>query len=142
MIEGGPDIAEQNDLAACLRSANSCSAAGPMQFTTGQNGRGNPKCNKCPSKSVQRDGCPNAWAIYGNGGNPCNYRDALDAAARKLKADGKLTGDDPSNQYEGILKAGYHYYGSKAAIGRLGNCSYGEFVYKHCVPSYICKGNR
>jgi len=46
---------------------------------------------------------------------------------------------DPRTQKEAIMAAGYGYYGSNAPIDRLGGCSYGEFVYKHCDPSYQCK---
>lgn len=148
MIEGGPKYKEA-DLKQCLASVNSCSAAGPMQFTTGKGPASDPKCNKCAAGY-----CPNAWSQWGNGGNPCNYADSLSAAARKLKNDGSLqpvssgflnlvsNTNEIAKQQGGIIKAGYNYYGSNKPIQRLGGCSYGEFLYKQCNPAYKCGSTR
>ena len=132
LIEGGPNMGEIPDIAPCLARVNSCSAAGPMQFTTGRDANNNAACPNCQSSWVQENGCPNAWATWGDGGNPCLYRDSLRAAARKLKSDGGLTNADPTNQQAGIEEAGYRYYGSKKPVGRLGGLSYGQFLYAHC----------
>ncbi len=141
-LEGGGRYPEK-PLDQCLREVNYCSAAGPMQFTTGTGPASDPECTKCPVKY-----CPNAWASWGAGGNPCNYQDALSAAARKLKHDGPLTGADPKSQLKQILYAGYTYYGSRLPLeqtgrhdlGELGKCSYGQVLYKTCDPSYTCSG--
>lgn len=141
-LEGGGRYAEK-PLDQCLREVNHCSAAGPMQFTTGTGPADDPECQQCGVKY-----CPNAWASWGAGGNPCNYQDALAAAARKLKNDGPLTNADPKSQLSQILYAGYRYYGSKlpleqtgrTGLGDLGKCSYGQVLYKTCDPSYQCSG--
>lgn len=132
IIEGayGWNLNDEQRIRECRR--NECSAAGPFQFTTGA------PCGNCPAGY-----CPNAWAIYGNGGNPCEPRTAANAAARKLKNDGPLTNGDPKNQLEQILNAGYRYYGSRRPVNRLkdsfGNsCSYGQYVYLQCDPSFNC----
>ncbi|OGG01523.1 hypothetical protein A2Z33_00610 [Candidatus Gottesmanbacteria bacterium RBG_16_52_11] len=134
LIEGGARYNEIPDLAQCLAHVNVCSAVGPMQFTTGKGPPSDPTCSTCPAGY-----CPNAWAGYGAGGNPCMYKDALSAAARKLKNDGPLTDSDPSSQYQQIRNAGYHYYGNDTdRFARLCGCTYGEYIYKVCVPSYQC----
>ncbi|MDO8451924.1 MAG: hypothetical protein Q7S76_03580 [bacterium] len=132
-IEGGdayPEVPKEQ----C--QVNACSAAGPMQFTTGTGPANDPTCSACGAGY-----CPNAWGTWGNNGNPCSYNDSLSAASRKLRNDGPLTLASVQSQKEQILNAGYRYYGSRKAVGRLGGCSYGEFLYKHCDPSYICTGS-
>ncbi|MEK7592937.1 MAG: SGNH/GDSL hydrolase family protein [Patescibacteria group bacterium] len=135
--EGG-DLLPELSKDQCI--PNVCSAAGSMQFTTGIGPANDPQCKTCDAGY-----CPNTWKSYGNNGNPCNWYDALSAAARKLKNDGPLLGTDPAGQGEAIHKAGYHYYGSdnnKLARDRFGGCEYGEFLRKTCEPSYVCRLNR
>jgi hypothetical protein len=135
--EGG-DLIPESSKEQCI--PNVCSAAGSMQFTTGIGPASDPKCKTCDAGY-----CPNAWASYGNNGNPCSWYDALSAAARKLKNDGPLRGTNPAGQGEAIHKAGYHYYGSDnntLARNRFDGCEYGEFLRKTCDPSYVCRENR
>ncbi|MBI5613531.1 SGNH/GDSL hydrolase family protein [Candidatus Gottesmanbacteria bacterium] len=134
-IEGG-ELIPQLEKNACLESVNVCSAAGAMQFTTGSGPANDRSCNACGVGF-----CPNAWSQYGSGGNPCNWNDALFAAARMLKDQGPLSNVDPKSQKSQIMNAGYRYYGSnndELARRRLGGCEYGEFVYKTCDKSYKC----
>ena len=121
---------------------NVCSAAGPFQITIGRDANNDTSCPSCPSKWVEQYGCPNTWGSDPE--SPCNYAHAAERAVQILKAKAGYQGytlgpGDPRTQKEAIMAAGYGYYGSNAPIDRLGGCSYGEFVYKHCDPSYQCK---
>ncbi|MBI3559634.1 hypothetical protein HY087_00705, partial [Candidatus Gottesmanbacteria bacterium] len=51
------------------------------------------------------------------------------------------TTDSIQSQRDAIMLAGDSYWGKTATIERLGGCTYGEYVYKHCDPSYTCTGN-
>lgn len=128
IIEGGdriPEIDKEQCLTQCV---NSCSAAGSMQFTTGTGPPDDPNCTGCGAGY-----CPNAWG--NRTGNPCSWHDSVQAAARKIRNDSGMTSEI---NYTRIRYAGYRYYGSDAPVARLCGCSYGEYLYQHCVPSYVC----
>ena len=115
---------------------NQCSAAGPFQISTGKDASGDRFCSQC-SAWTRAYGCPNVWA--GRSGNPCDFVLSSKVAAQKLKNDGPLNNTQSvQEQKNQIINAGYHYYGSNGRIPRLDNCSYGQYVYKHCDPSYNC----
>ncbi|MBI2405104.1 hypothetical protein HYV22_02905 [Candidatus Gottesmanbacteria bacterium] len=126
-IEGGWRMPEKP--ADQCKPANSCSATGPMQFTTGPQPGIN--CTACAANY-----CPNAWSVYGNG-NPCRYEDSLRAAAKLLKTSG-LAGSSPQGQEATINEAGYRYYGNRRGVCRLGKGSdgqlrsYGQFLVDYC----------
>lgn len=127
-IEGGGRTAEK-PLAQC-KPSNSCSATGPMQFTTGP--QAGIDCTQCEAGY-----CPNAWAIYGKGlDNPCNYEDSLVAAARLLKISG-LSGSNWEGQESRIEQSGTNYYGSSKKLCQVRDDqdnlrSYGEFLVDYC----------
>lgn len=138
---------QENDPRQQSCPRNICSAAGPFQITTGVDGKGDASCSACDSSWVKKNGCPNTWGS--RPGNPCSdYTYAAQISAQILK--GKvsygsngtlsLTAADPRSQKDAIILAGNGYYGGDARVGRLGGCSYGEFVYQRCDPSYTCAG--
>lgn len=110
---------------------NVCSATGPMQMTIGRDADNNPLCPKCCWKGSCLDtkgGCPNAWAAYGQG-NPCNLKDSIAAAARKLKKDSRSTSATNWSQEE-TYRASYRYYGNcTVKYPRLGDRTYCEYVW-------------
>lgn len=110
---------------------NVCSATGPMQMTTGRDANNNPLCPNCCWKGSCLDtkgGCPNAWAAYG-WGDPCNLKDNITAAARKLKKDSKSNSPIFWTKDE-VYRASYRYYGNcTVAYPRLGNRTYCEYVW-------------
>lgn len=143
-IEGAYNWKE-NDSRQQSCPRNICSAAGPFQITTGVDGNGEASCSACDSSWVKKNGCPNTWG--NRPGDPCsNYEYAAQISAQILKgkvaygSEGalSLTNADPKTQKDAIILAGNGYYGGDAPVGRLGGCSYGEFVYKRCDPSYTC----
>lgn len=99
---------------------NSCSAAGPMQFTTGIDNQGSSTCSQCCSAGKCLSRCPNAWGGYGNSinkygryehqSNVCNLRDNLYAAGAKLKNDSGNKGGDWTK--EQVFSAARSYYGA------------------------------
>lgn len=110
---------------------NVCSATGPMQMTIGRDADNNPLCPKCCWQGSCLDtkgGCPNAWAIYGQG-EPCNLKDNIAAAARKLKNDSRsLSATDWSE--DEVYRASYRYYGNcTVKYPRLGDRTYCEYVW-------------
>lgn len=133
---------QPNDTRITECRPNVCSATGPFQITIGRDANGDRMCPSCPSKWVEQYGCPNTWGSDPE--SPCNYAHAAERAAQILKAKAGYQGytlgpGDPRSQQQAIMVAGYGYYGSNTPIDRLGGCSYGEFVYQHCDPSYQCK---
>lgn len=138
-IEGGNRYKEL-PLDQCLQTTNTCSAVGPMQFTVGP-GHGKATEEACKNQCAAGF-CPNAWASWGNGGNPCSYADSLSAAGRFLAAAGHF-GD--GNLQDSVHDAATAYYGSNnnvTARNVLGGCEYWEYVYQHCNSSYVCQANR
>lgn len=127
---------------------NSCSAAGPFQITTGKDANGNAACPGCNSSWVAKNGCPNTWG--NRPGDPCDPFASAIAAVEILIGKAEfwterifgvvkpLSAGNPTSQRDAIITAGNAYYGGAASIPRLGDCSYGEFVYKHCDASYQC----
>jgi hypothetical protein len=111
--------------------SNVCSATGPMQMTIGVDDTGNSLCPKCCWKGVCLDskgGCPNAWASYGSG-NPCNLKDNIFAAARKLRRDSGA-GSSANWTQDQVYQAARRYYGDcTVAYSRLGNRTYCEYVW-------------
>ncbi len=99
-------------------------------------------------KNNPKPQCPNAWDTdwphTPTDSNPCSIADASKQAVRLLQdkaayfAKQTMSDSDPKGQKRTIILAGDSYYGSSVKIKRLGDCSYGEFVYKHCDPSYRC----
>ncbi len=141
---------------------NECSAAGPFQVTTGwvrdDNGEWSSFCDKCGTGIKCPDGWPGDWPKNDSAPSPC--ADMFTSAQRAVemlqqKASywsnywiGKyftkqvtITPDDPATQQDAIIVGANSYFGSGKAISRLEKCSYGEFVYKHCNPSYTCTGS-
>lgn len=104
---------------------NACSAAGPMQMTTGIDNVGSSRCGGCGLNQ-----CPNAWAQYGQGLQPCNLRDSIYAGAAKLKKDsGNKGGAWTQDQ---VYRAATSYYGScgdNYRYTRLGGRTYCEFLW-------------
>lgn len=85
---------------------------------------------------MKKNGCPDAW--IGDVKNACNFTIAAERAAQILKEKAAaygytLTNANPSSQRDAILAAGKGYYGSDAPVGRLGNVSYGQYLYNHCT---------
>ena len=138
-IEGG-DRYDELPVDQCLNTTNTCSAVGPMQFTVGP-GHGQATEEVCRTQCAAGY-CPNAWARYGNNGNPCSYTDSLSAASRYLADYGHFDGSDLQDSVHDATTA---YYGSdNNALARnvLGGCEYWEYVYRTCEPSYVCQANR
>lgn len=115
---------------------NECGAYGPFQITIG---------NCKPSCGASS--CPNAAQQLGvTKAQLCDFNSAAYQAARLLVGKSKyfgfpLTNADPKTQRQAIIIAGDSYYGTTAAVGRLGGLSYGEWVYAHCDPSYTTHVN-
>ncbi|MCR4263512.1 MAG: CHAP domain-containing protein [Candidatus Roizmanbacteria bacterium] len=98
---------------------NFCSAAGPMQMTTGIDDTGSTSCSVClgPGRT-----CPNAWSGYENAvtektndgrtPNVCNLKDSLYGGAKKLKNDSKTGESDIVWDKIDVTKAAQAYYGS------------------------------
>lgn len=138
-IEGGSRYKEMPK-DACMQTVNSCSAAGPMQFTVGP-GHGKATAEVCATKCAAGY-CPNAWADWGAGGNPCRYEDAINAAAKMLAAYGKFDSQPAKNQRQAVHNATTAFYGSdndEIARKTLKGCEYWEYVYRQCNPEYKCK---
>lgn len=135
---------------------NACSAAGPFQITTGIDGQGNTTCPRCGSLGYCPDAWPNQWPINSSQPSPCDVNYAATVAidlykskasywtARNLGSEQTLSENASiESQKNAIILGGDSYYGSSVSIPRLGGCSYGEFVYKHCTGgSYQCGGIR
>jgi len=135
-IEGG-DRYDELPLNQCLATVNRCSAVGPMQFTTGQGPASDPTCSTCDAGY-----CPNAWARYGNNGNPCSYTDSLSAASRYLADYGHFDGNDLKKSVHDATTAFYDSDNDATARQVLGGCEYWEYVYRQCEPTYVCQANR
>jgi len=118
-----------NTISGC--GPNVCSATGPMQMTTGFDNNNNPKCPNCCWKGICLDtkgGCPNAWVSYGSG-NPCNLKDNIYGAAKKLKKDSGAVSSVNWTQDQ-VYQASRRYYGDcTVAYSRLGNRTYCEYVW-------------
>ncbi len=136
---------------------NMCSAAGPLQMTTGRDDRGSGQClnccfgeyvkspqypatNGCRGTAKPRDltennytccqtKCPNVWDKYGGDSLYCNLHDNLLAAGKKIRADGYPA--DPSDwQEEEVGRAGQAYYGNCTKVFvRLGNRTYCDYLW-------------
>lgn len=128
-------------------SPNECSAAGPMQFTTGGENLDIVRCEAAQrrlndpeagwTEESLRAAWPNQWAAWGQGGNVCNISDSIAAAARKLKNDGgPLPAQSwicrtPEGEPAEVYRAAERYYGDcSQRHDRLGNLTYCEFVCK------------
>lgn len=108
---------------------NECSATGPMQMTTGVDNSGSSSCSKCCYPTCLSS-CPNAWANYGAGGNPCVLKDNVGAAARKLKSDSGASSEPWTK--EQVFQAARSYYGEcTSTFARLGNRSYCQYVWDY-----------
>jgi hypothetical protein len=107
---------------------NQCSATGPMQMTIGRDSNGSTSCSGCCWMGSCINQCPNAWATYGEG-NPCNLKDNVYAAARKLKNDSGAQSSTNWTQEE-VYRAARRYYGdcTERFPGR-NNMTYCEFVW-------------
>lgn len=151
----------QSDFSGQCR-INECSATGPFQITVGvvDDGRGGwtSYCGTCGGGKQ----CPDGWESVSRWPedpsvvNPCDIPTAAKHAVTMLQAKAAYwtdyffgnaqslvpasNADELSAQQDAIIVSGNSYYGSGKAIDRLGECSYGEFVYKHCNASYSCTG--
>ncbi len=147
-IEGGYSW----DINSTQCRPNVCSAAGPFQITVGQDATGDTHCRSCgPSWADGSRTCPDSWSNNWpddkTATSPCDMQAAASQAVNILQAKADYRGNTldarpPQQQQQTIIQAGNDYYGSNVSIPRLGGCSYGEFVYKHCVPSYQCGTTR
>lgn len=126
---------------------NECSAAGPYQITTGSvrdsSGQWTNNCSQCGPGIQCPDGWPGDWPRSSDQPSPCNTAAAANRAVEMLQEKAVIrceTLDNrPANQQQSaIITAAGSYYGSNEPVARLGGCSYGEFVYKHCDGSYVC----
>ncbi|MBI5620232.1 hypothetical protein HY949_00460 [Candidatus Gottesmanbacteria bacterium] len=130
---------------------NTCSAAGPYQVTTGaaptSGGGWDTHCTQCPGpdwstgKKDCPDGWPGDWPKNQTHASPCSdtaaaARRAVEMLQEKALIRCEVLNEQPTR--EAIITAAGSYYGSNVPIARLGGCSYGEFVYKHCDGSYVC----
>ncbi len=140
---------------------NRCSAAGPFQITTGYAPYPMPdgvyqmppgsagtqlsnQCRQCGSSWA--DGsrtCPDAWnnnwPMTPSDISPCDINASARQAVSILQQKSQgLSNSPPQSQARAIMLAGNRYFGSAASIPRLNGCSYGEYIYQHCVPSYQC----
>jgi len=107
---------------------NQCSATGPMQMTIGYDYNGSTSCSGCCWRGKCLTRCPNAWATFGQG-NPCNLKDNIYAAARKLKND---SGAQSSSNWtkEQVFRAAERYYGDcTERFPGKNNMTYCEFVW-------------
>lgn len=133
-------------------SPNACSAAGPMQFTTGGNNlpfkNGKFACGTEIEGAAQgwferfqKEGLspeqarakvirewPNEWARWGEG-DVCSIKNSLEAAAKKLKND---AGSAPSSAWscsDQVQRAGTAYYGEcTTTYERLGDRNYCQYL--------------
>jgi hypothetical protein len=107
---------------------NQCSATGPMQMTIGYDYNRSTSCSGCCWGGRCLTRCPNAWATFGEG-NPCNLKDNIYAAARKLKND---SGAQSSSNWtkEQVFRAAERYYGDcTERFSGKNNMTYCEFVW-------------
>lgn len=110
---------------------NECSAIGPMQITTGTDNSGSNLCQKCACYPTYCPVCPNAWLKNNCSGNPCNLKDNISCAAKKLKSDSGGSGSTNWTQ-EQVYQAAESYYGEcETKFERLGNKTYCEFVWDY-----------
>lgn len=96
---------------------NICSAAGPVQFTTGRDNRGSTRCSGCGLSS-----CPATWNAYRNAvleavsdgrtPNVCNLKDSVYAAGKMLKKNSGTSSSKADWTYNEVWKAAKSYYGS------------------------------
>lgn len=132
---------------------NQCGAAGPFQISVGVDSCGQTDCKSCgPSWADGNRTCNNeSWALQEAGGtaaDACNVEVAAKAAAAVVK--GKANGFgvpfaedasvfDPNDMKlkQTIITATDAYYGVTSPIPRLGNLSYGEYVYQTCVGAPV-----
>lgn len=153
-IESGPEWIGGN---SCI--INQCSAAGPFQITVGVDGSGDPNCKSCGSSWADGsrtcpDGWPGSWPTIPTDPSPCDLQLAANQAVQILIDKAKfwtevVTGQEQNlsanasiqSQQAAIMLAADAYWGATARVARLGGCTYGEYVYKHCDPSYQCTGN-
>lgn len=128
---------------------NQCSAAGPFQITTGAapdpGGGWDTHCTQCgpnwaDGSRTCPDGWPGNWPQTSTDPTPCDMAASASRAVEMLieKSGGTLHAGNAQSQQGSIILAGNRYYGSAEPISRLGGCSYGEFVYKHCDGRYAC----
>lgn len=151
-------------------SVNNCSAAGPFQITTGwapdpsapsgwdnhcrMCGGNNPDSSWIDGKRDCPDGWEGNWPMTPTDPSPCEAGPAAKQAVVMLQAKAqywtqKVSGtaqtlnskDSIQSQRDAIMLAADSYWGKTATIERLGGCTYGEYVYKHCDSSYECTGN-
>lgn len=130
---------------------NQCGAMGPFQITVGYTYattaegvcKETSKCAQCTG--IGGGACPDALKYYVPGTDPCDPRQAAEAAASMLIGKSKyfgktltgitsLTSEDAK---QAIIVAGDSYFGS-TSVHYDGGCSYGEQVYKKCNPAYTC----
>ena len=147
------ETGEQTDFSGAC-PVNACSAAGPYQVTTGAapaaGGGWDTHCTLCgPNWSNGEKDCPDGWpgGWPKNEGDPSPCSDTAAAARRAvemlqekaiLRCESLDATRSIQEQKTAIITAAGSYYGVNDPIPRLGGCSYGEFVYKHCDGSYVC----
>ncbi len=109
---------------------NECSATGPMQMSIGIDGNGSSSCPQCCWQGKCYGYCPNAWVSYGSG-NPCNLKDNITAAARKLKNQSGAV--DPNNWTEAqVYQAIKSYYGNcTVTYPRFNNLTYCGYIWNY-----------
>lgn len=143
-IEGASEEMAQG---SCV--PNQCGAAGPFQVSVGVDSCGNKTCDSCGSGWGGRACNDESWALKlagGSAASACDVGVAAKAAAAVVMGKAKgfkvpfaagQTTFDPNNaqQKKTIITAADAYYGVPTSIPRLGNLSYGEYVYQTCLKS-------
>ena len=135
---------------------NACSATGPFQIEVGVDSNMDATCPQCPAAKGR---CGGEWINHWpqapdqNATNPCDLTAAsqrivylMQNKAREfsqldLGTYQEITNAPANQQRDVIIDAGNRYYGSSLPDSNFGNCSYGEFIYKHCDPTYCCGSN-
>lgn len=149
------ETGEQTDFSGSC-PVNACSAAGPYQVTTGaapaSGGGWDTHCRDCgpdwkDGSEDCPDGWPGDWPKIQDKDNPSPCSNTAAAARRAvemlqekavIRCESLDTTRSIQEQRTAIITAAGSYYGANTPIPRLGGCSYGEFVYKHCDSSYVC----
>ena len=147
-IEGAMEEMAQN---TCV--PNQCGAAGPFQISVGVDSCGQTDCKSCgPSWADGSRTCNNeTWALETAGGtaaDACNVNVAAKAAAAVVEgkansfgvpfdADASSFNSADSSLKQTIITATDAYYGVTTPIPRLGNLSYGEYVYQTCTGTPV-----
>ncbi|MBI4129908.1 CHAP domain-containing protein [Candidatus Roizmanbacteria bacterium] len=111
-----PGMKVPNEIVNCS-PPNSCSAAGPVQFTIGVDNRGTNTCSGCGLTE-----CPTTWYGYkdtvlevvkdGRTPEVCNLKDSVYAAARMMKKNSGTAPGLAEWKKPNVVRSATSYYGS------------------------------